>query len=165
MNFLADTPPIIYNSLVVPSLDGISLVIAAFFFYGLARPAIVKNRTQFWGVFGCVVGIILLSMLRLMLYNSPGGQVVTGILIGLVQLAAVVLSALCVGGLTARDMADEISDAVDDLRSGGTPKKTPIVPLTGERPQPREEINEETTPRYTISLPKKTDDRGPMPLD
>jgi len=77
-----------------PILDGISLLIGAFFFYSLAHPERVKNRTQFWAVFAVLILLVLFYTLRLMLYNAPGGQVFTGIFIGLLQVAGLVLTVM-----------------------------------------------------------------------
>ncbi|HEY0008545.1 MAG TPA: hypothetical protein VGB55_07470 [Tepidisphaeraceae bacterium] len=165
MNLLAQTEVHVPTQFIVfPTLDSLTFLLAAFFFYCLAKPEMVRNRTQYWGVFFGLILIVVLTTLRLMLYNSPGGQIVTGILIGLTQIAAMVLTVLYVGGMSVREMAGEMGSAVDEVRTGGMPKKTPIVPLTGDKPRAREDV-EEAPPRYTISLPKKPEDRGGIPLE
>jgi hypothetical protein len=162
---------------VIPTLDGLTAILAGFFFYCLAKPAMVKNRTQYWATFACLLLITLCYTLRLMLYNSSAGQVVTGIMIGLLQVGGMLLTVLYVGGLTTRDVADQMKDAYEDFRAGGDARKPVIVPLTGEKPKPRPE--EPTTPREEIApvappqpqprvmieLPKKPDEAGKIPLE
>ena len=164
---LADATPPPY---VVPiySLDGMTLLIGAFFLYSLARPSLVKNRSQFWAVFVCLVTIILLYVLRLMFYNSPAGQVFSGVMIGLLQAGGLVLTVMYVGGLRPNEIADALRDTADDFR-GGPPAKTPIVPLKGEQPKPRAAaVHPIVTPapvdppRVVIDLPKSPPDRIPL---
>jgi len=156
MQLLADTTPF---ATTFASFDAISALIGAFFFYCLANPHRVKNRTQFWGVFGILIAIIVLYTLRLMLYNSAAGQVFTGVMIGILQIGGMVLTALYVGGLTVGQMSGEIGDAVEDFR--GKPKVTPIVPLSGDNPPGKYDDPIEAPrynaepPRYNIELPKE----------
>lgn len=165
---LAQAPVYIREVLPFYTLDGMTLLLGAFFFYSLAHPHRVRNRTQFWAVFVVLLLIVLLYALRLMLYNSPAGQVMTGVFIGLLQAGGLVLTVLYVGGLQFGDVAEELKDAADEFRRGGEPAKPPIVPLTGEKPMPRHEpvpAAEPVSPmppRVVIDLPKKDD--GPLPL-
>ena len=155
-----------------PILDGMSLLIGAFFFYCLANPSRVKNRTQFWAVFAVLVLIVLFYTLRLMLYNSAAGQVFTGVFIGMLQVAGLVLTVMYAGGLSLRDLGDELSDAADEFRRG-EPAKPVIVPLTGAVPkpkanpmrdEPRINLVQPPPPRVSIELPK--DPAEPrIPLD
>jgi len=155
MTLLADGPAVVtFNS-----FDAISALIGVFFFYCLANPQRIKNRTQFWGVFVILLAIIVLYTLRLMLYNSAGGQVFTGVMIGILQFGGMVLTVLYVGGLTVGQMSGQIGDAVEDFR--GKPKVTPIIPLSGDHPPgkyddpieaPRYNVE---PPRYNIELPKE----------
>ncbi|MGN6628167.1 MAG: hypothetical protein ACTHLN_16225 [Tepidisphaeraceae bacterium] len=146
-----------------PILDGISLLIGAFFFYSLAHPERVKNRTQFWAVFAVLILLVLFYTLRLMLYNAPGGQVFTGIFIGLLQVAGLVLTVMYFGGLTVRELGEELTEAADEFRRGGEPAKPRIVPLTGAQPKPRDEPID-VPPRVSIDLPKSPDEPR-IPLD
>jgi hypothetical protein len=150
-----------YVQAVIPfySLDGMTLLLGAFFLYCLAHPERVRYRTQYWAAFVLLVTIILLYTLRLMLYNSPGGQVFTGVMIGLLQAGGLVLTVTYVGGLRVADVASELKDAADDFRRGGEPVKPPIVPLTGEQPKHRDEPIVPipvvpAPPRVVIELPK-----------
>lgn len=146
---------------VVPfySLDGMTILLGAFFLYCLAHPERVRYRTQYWASFVVLIAIILLYSLRLMLYNSPAGQVFTGVMIGLLQAGGLVLTVMYVGGLRVSEVASELKDAADDFRRAGEPAKPPIVPLTGEQPKPRDEPLAPipvapAPPRVVIELPK-----------
>lgn len=163
---LAETTTMIHDVVPIYSLDGMTLLIGAFFFYSLARPATIKHRSQFWAVFVCLLSIILLYALRLMLYNSPAGQVFTGVMIGLLQAGGLVLTVMYVGGLRTDDIADALRDTADDFR-GGPPAKTPIVPLKGEQPIPARTPVDRTSPsadppRVVIDLPRSPPERIPV---
>lgn len=154
-----------YVSSVLPvyTLDGMTLLLGAFFFYSLAHPHKVRNHTQFWAVFACLLLIVVLYALRLMLYNSPAGQVLTGVLIGMLQAGGLILTVLYVGGLRVSDVAEELRDAAADFRHGGEAAKKPIiVPLTGEKPVPKEDPLPPAPPRVVIDLPKPASDKEPL---
>lgn len=158
-----DAPVIIQSVLPFYSLDGMTLLLGTFFFYCLAHPERVRNRTQYWAVFGCLLLIILLYTLRLMLSDNATIQVFAGVMIGLLQAAGLVLTVLYVGGLRPSELASELRDAADEFRRGGEPAKPVIVPLTGEQPKPREEPVPPPPPRVVIELPKTgPDDRLPL---
>lgn len=157
MILLADGPAVV----TFASFDAISALIAAFFFYCLAQPHRVKNRTQFWAAFGVILLIIVFYTLRLMFYNSSEGQVFTGVMIGLLQIGGVILTVLYVGGLTIHEVAGEIGEAVDEFRGART-KKTVIVPLSGDEPKLKYD-DPIAAPRYNVELPKKSD--GGLPLE
>ena len=163
---LAQATTIIHDVVPIYSLDGMTLLIGAFFFYSLARPSLIKHRSQFWAVFVCLLAIVLLYTLRLMLYNSPAGQVFIGVMIGLLQAGGLVLTVMYVGGLRPDEIAEALRDTADDFR-GGPPAKTPIVPLKGEQPKPAARpVNQSypsaDPPRVVIDLPKTPPDRIPL---
>ena len=156
---IADVPNYVPAAVPYFFLDGMTLLLGGFFFYSLARPNTVRNRAQFWAVFVCLLAIILLYTLRLMLSDSAAGQVFTGVMIGLLQAAGLVLTVMYVGGLRASDLAEELRDAAEDFR--GQPAKTPIVPLKAEQPRPGPPVvpmpaspAAAEPPRVVIDLPK-----------
>ncbi|HEX8325734.1 MAG TPA: hypothetical protein VF595_17650 [Tepidisphaeraceae bacterium] len=166
-----------YVQTVLPffMFDGMTLLLGTFFFYCLAHPQRIRSRTPFWGVFGCLLLIVLLYTLRLMLYTSPAGQVLTGVVIGLLQAGGLVLTVLYVGGLRVGEMADELKNAAD-FRHGGETAKSAVTPSSGEPATPRGEPTAAVPrsepmsptpaaaapPRVVIDLPKKDD--GALPL-
>ncbi len=158
MNLLAEAVTYVVP---VQTFDGITLILAVFFFYCLAKPEMVKNRTQFWGVFFALCAITLFYTLRLMLYNSPAGQVFCGIMIGLLQLGGLVLTVLYVGGLSSVELREQLGEAAANFRRGD--EKPIMVPLKREQPKPRDdEEDEDRPPRIVIDLPRKTDEKIPL---
>jgi hypothetical protein len=158
---LAQVPEYVLTPVPFYSLDGMTLLIGAFFLYSLARPERVNSRTHYWAAFACLLLIVLLYTLRLMLYNTPAAQVVLGVFIGLCQAAGLVLTVMYVGGLRPGEIAGELRDAADDIRRGGEPAKPRIVPITGEKPRPKDD--DAPPPRVVIDLPKRgPDDRIPL---
>jgi len=152
-------------------VDGITLIIGAFFFYSLARPETIKNRTQFMGVFGILIAIVGCYTLHLMLYNSSAGKLFVGILIGLLQLAGLVLSVMYVGGLSAREVGREVISAAKSVRNNEP--MNDVVPAAQAHAENRAENHAEKPvekpvqrepaaydepalkPRIVIELPKR----------
>ncbi|MGC4032268.1 MAG: hypothetical protein QM754_11160 [Tepidisphaeraceae bacterium] len=164
---LAEAPTYVQDVVPIYSLDGMTLLIGGFWFWCLARPQRIKNQTQFWAVFFCLLLIVLMYTLRLMFYNSPLGQVFCGVMIGLLQLAGLVVTVMYYGGLKATDVASELREAADDLRNSGEPEKQVIVPITPATPHVPPAVKvppAEEPPRVVIDLPKKppTDERLPL---
>jgi hypothetical protein len=56
------------------------------------------------------------------------------VLIGLLQVLALLLLVLCVGGLTLRELGNEMGKAYEVIRRGETEKEV-IIPI-GDRPAP-----------------------------
>ncbi|MBC7783568.1 MAG: hypothetical protein H7144_06990 [Burkholderiales bacterium] len=155
-------------------LDGLTTVIAAFFLYCLARQDMIKNKTYYYFTFACLLGIVLFSTLYYFL-NDVYGRGFCAIVLGVLHVAALLLTMGYVGGVTLRGMAGEMKDAVDDFRAGGDAKKSVIVPLTGQQPAPRtdrvdrpdrtDSSGEAERPRIVIDLPKRDDDKPQIPLE
>jgi hypothetical protein len=131
-------PPVLAQQAVpVPVMEGVTTAIVAFIFACVIFPHLVKNKTQFYGAFSCVIVVILLHSLNTMI-GRVGFQVFAGAVTGLLQAAAIVLLFLSAGGLTLRELGGELSRAYEVIRRGEN-EKTVIVPLTGEMPKPRGE--------------------------
>jgi hypothetical protein len=162
---LAQIPPVV-TPIVIPTLDGLTVVMAAFWFYCLARPERVLKKQQFWLVFYVLLLLVVFYTLRLMLYTSAAGQIIVGIAVGLLHIVGLVLTVMYVGGLGGRDIADELSDAAHAFQHGGEPRKPKIVPITGQMPR-QKESDDAPPPRIVIDLPKTPgDDKGSsLPLE
>lgn len=119
----------------VPVLEGVTTAIVAFIFACVVWPHLVKNKTQFYGAFACVLFIIFLHSLNMMI-GAVGFQVFAGALTGILQVCAIVLLFLAAGGITLRELGAEMGRAYEVIRRGEN-EKTVIVPLTGEMPKPR----------------------------
>ena len=119
----------------VPVLEGVTTAIVAFIFACVIFPHLVKNKTQFYGAFACVLFIIFLHSLNMMI-GAVGFQVFAGALTGILQVCAIVLLFLAAGGITLRELGAEMGRAYEVIRRGEN-EKTVIVPLSGEVPKPR----------------------------
>jgi hypothetical protein len=121
----------------VPVMEGVTTALVAFIFACVIFPHLVKNKTQFYGAFVAVIVIILLHSLNTMI-GSVGFQVFAGALTGILQACAMVLLFLAAGGITLKQLGQEMSRAYEVIRRGED-EKTVIVPLTGEMPRPRKQ--------------------------
>ena len=162
-------------------MEGVTTAIVAFLFVCLVYPKMVKNRPQYYGAIAAVVLIILLDSLARVFDAGHGvynGTVIVEhgafwkfahALIGLLQIAGILLLILCVGGLSVAELAGEFGSAIEVMRRGDT-QKTVIVPLTGEKPKPRQQQAEPTRERIdlTSNPPRKParaeDDEDDMSL-
>ena len=54
-----------------------------------------------------------------------------GVGVGVLQLIGLLMLVLCVGGLTAKELAGEMANAYEVMRRGETTKET-IIPIGGE---------------------------------
>lgn len=118
----------LHGTAVVSTLDGVTTVLATFVFVCLIFPSLVKNRAQYYAALVMVVLIILLHALTLIL-NKVGAFIVpAGVFTGLLQVGALVLLVLSVGGLTARQLAGDMARAYEVMRRGETSKEV-IIPI------------------------------------
>jgi hypothetical protein len=160
--------PIVYN---IATTDGVTIAIVAFLFACFVFPRTIKNRTQFYAAFFATVGIILLATLRLALYRvSPAAHVVMGVMIGLLQVATMILLFLSSGGMTLGRLTEEMKDSYEVIRRGEEEKEV-IVPIRGDMGAGRAEAESERNV-YVIDTPpapptqQRTPDRsGPVPLE
>jgi len=168
--FLADTNPTTSVNAVVTTLDGVTTVLTAFIFVCLVLPSLVRHRPQFYAALACVAGIILLHTLMLMFDTISFVLNFGGVLTGLLQLLALLLLVLCVGGLTVKELAGDMARAYEVIRRGETEKEI-IIPLPGEQAVPRGSKGEDAPRKvYKINNPNpviddddETEDKG-IPL-
>jgi hypothetical protein len=124
------TPPILHGTAVVSTLDGVTTVLVAFLFVCLIFPSIVKNRPQYYAALAAMILVLLLHTLTLMLRKSEGFIVPAGVFTGILQIVALILLVLSVGGLTARQLAGDMARAYEVMRRGETQKEV-IIPIGG----------------------------------
>lgn len=174
-------------------MEGVTTAILLFIFACVLVPSVVKNRPQFYAAFISLLLILLLGALRLMLYNVSGFQVASGVIIGLLQLVAIVMLFLSAGGLTFREFTGDMGRAFEVIRRGEEEKEV-IIPMSGQMPKrppaasggggPRVERGGEEEEHHveTIDMPlgagwptkpgsapppdaEKQDDKGSIPLE
>jgi hypothetical protein len=146
MNILGQAPPV--NNVIVPTNEGVTAAIVAFLFVCLIFPSLVKNRQQYYAALGSILVVIFLHAIGSMI-KSAGFSVFEGFVTALLQIGSIVLLFLAVGGLTARELAD---DMIEVVRRGDEGKEV-IIPLpphlqaqkearaAGQEDAPRERIN------------------------
>ncbi len=130
----SNTPQLLHGTVVASTLDGVTTVLVAFIFVCLIFPSLVKHRPQFFAAVAGIIGILLLHTLALMGRGSDDFVVLVSVLIGLLQIVAFIMLVLCVGGLTARQLAQDMSKAYEVMRRGETVKEV-IIPI-GEQARP-----------------------------
>jgi hypothetical protein len=116
-------------------MEGVTTAIVGFIFVCMALPRLVKNRAQFYAAFAAAVLIILLNTLGLVFTgDKPGAMMhLAAVATGFLQIAAMILLMLAVGGLSAKELAGELSGAYEVIRRGGEEKEI-IIPIEGQMP-------------------------------
>lgn len=122
-------PEHVTNINVVPVNDGVTTCLLAFLFVCLVIPSLVRNKTQYYAAMGFVVAIIFLHAVGLMI-KTAGFQVFAGAATGLLQVGAILLVVLSVGGLRLRELAGDLKEAYEVIRRGETEKEV-IIPTRG----------------------------------
>src|SRR5256885_15601595 len=107
----------IVKTVVTTPLEGVTTAVVLFLFACLAMPQLIKNRTQYYVALWCVLGIILMNTLGMMISNA-GFVVFGGVVIGVLQILAVLMLVLCAGGMTIRSIAGEMKGAYEVIRRG-----------------------------------------------
>jgi hypothetical protein len=133
------------------TLDGVTTACVLFLFTCLVIPNFIKNRTQYYAAFGCIIGIILMNTLALMV-GSDRFRAFAGVIIGFLQLVSVMTLVLCAGGMNIKTLAGEMRGAYEVIRRGEEEKQV-IVPLSGEMPKARSRASDEAPPRINIETP------------
>ena len=130
------------------TLDGVTTACLLFLFTCLVIPDFIKNRTQYYAAFGCILGIILMNTISLMI-GSARFNVFAGVVVGFLQFLAVLTLVLCAGGMNVKTLAGEMGHAYEVIRRGEEEKQV-IVPLTGQVPKPKAEATDEPPPRIDL---------------
>jgi len=162
---------------LIPSLEGVTVAIVAFLLVCLALPHLIKNKTHWYVAFFSVLCIILLQTATMM-FAQTGVVVVFGALTGFLQVIALIMLVLAVGGLSPRELGADMLKTIEVIRRGEE-KKQVIVPLTREQPAERvrtSDIGDDARTIFKIdesdddvSIPRKPstppdEPKGPIPL-
>jgi hypothetical protein len=113
-------------------MEGVTAAIVAFLLTCVVFPTLVKNKPQYYAAFGSILLVIFLSGLEVVI-ATPAFHALATFLICLLQIGALILLVLCCGGLTWKELTDEVGEAIEVIRRGETEKEV-IVPLRGEQP-------------------------------
>ena len=139
--------------IIVPTMDGVTTAIVAFLFLCLAMPAFVKNKTQYYAALFCVVLIIFLHALAVVL-NGTGFVMFAAFFTGILQITAIVMLVLCVGGMTTAELRGDLANAYEVIRRGEE-KKEVIIPLHGQKPRAsaKDDSGGDAPPVVTLDAP------------
>jgi hypothetical protein len=142
-------------------MHGVTTALVGFLLVCVIFPNLVKQKALYYASFAAVCLIIALDALGLAISGatSPiaGFRVFAYVAGGFLQVAAVLLLFLACGGITWRQLAGDMKDAVEVIRRGGEEKEI-IVPLSGDlariKAERRAERDEPAEPqRYVINDP------------
>jgi hypothetical protein len=153
-----DSDAINHITAVVSTLDGVTTVLTGFILVCLIYPHFIKNRTQYYVALASVVGVILLHTLTLMLASSAGFVVLAGAFTGFLQILALLMLVLSVGGLSAKQLAGDMARAYEVIRRGETEKET-IIPI-GDQAGRRDRATEDPHKVYHVDTEESEDDKG-----
>jgi hypothetical protein len=110
-------------------MEGVTTVLVGYVLLCVALPHLVKNKTQYYIALFGVVAILLLDSLSN--FGAEGFQHFVKALDGLIQIVSLIALVLACGGLSPRQLAGEMGDALEVIRRGGEEKET-IIPLGPE---------------------------------
>jgi hypothetical protein len=113
-------------------MEGVTTAIVAFLFVCIVFPTIVKNKPQYYSAFGAILLVILISGLEGVIATGAFRALAT-FMICLLQIGAMLLLVLSAGGLSWKQLAGEVTEAIEVIRRGET-KKEVIIPLRGDAP-------------------------------
>jgi predicted ABC-type exoprotein transport system permease subunit len=111
-------------------MDGVTTAIVSFLFVCIVFPMIVKSKPQYYAAFGVILVVVLLQGLSAII-QRPAFQNFAICATCFLQVLAMVLLILSAGGLTVRELAGDITRAIEVMRRGETKKET-IIPLSGQ---------------------------------
>jgi hypothetical protein len=141
-------------------MEGVTTAIVAFILACLIFPKVVKNKPQYYGAVGLVLGVILFDALARII-NATGFTKFAYLLTALMQIGAVFLLILSAGGLSMRDLAGDLADTVEVIRRGG--EKEILIPRRGETPRPRPERDDDEDRPPRIDLDAELKGSHPSP--
>ena len=121
-------------------MHGVTTALVGFLLVCVVFPNLVKNRPQYYAAFAAVCLIVILDALGLAISGTAlaGFRVFAYVICAFLQVAALVLMFLACGGLTFRELADDMKGALEVIRRGGDEKEI-IIPLSPEMQRLKEQ--------------------------
>jgi hypothetical protein len=165
-------------------MHGVTTALVGFLLVCVIFPNLVKQKALYYASLGAVCLIILFDALGLMVSGPESVltkfRVFAYVVCAFLQVAAILMLFMACGGITWRELKDDMKDAVEVIRRGGEEKEI-IIPLTGEmarvKAQRAAERDEPQSQRYVINDPSppaagstppaqpKPDQTGNIPLE
>ena len=139
---------------ILGGMHGVTTALVAFLLACVIWPHLVKNRPQYYAAFGMVCGIILFDALAAMI-PQVSFDAFAYVMCALLQIGGILMFFMSAGGISARELAADMSRAYEVIRRGEEEKEV-IIPRTGEVPRPRssyDEENEEAQRRIELNSP------------
>ncbi len=109
------------------AMEGITTALVVYAFVCIARPELIRNRSQFYAAFGVTIIMMITYGVLTMLGLSTIAVGITSLL----QVGAVILMFLSTGGMKFTDLGDEMKGAYEVIRRGEEEKETIIPPGKG----------------------------------
>jgi hypothetical protein len=121
-------------------MEGVTTTITGFIFVCVIWPGIVKSKPQFYSSIGLLMLIVLFDGIGHMGGDEKSALFqVMYLFAALLQMLTILILVMCVGGLSPRELASEVSDTIDAIRHGGKQKSVPPPPpLKDTRQVPKE---------------------------
>ncbi len=148
-------------------MNDVVTVLVAFVFVCIIFPRLVRDRTYFYLALSGIVLVLLIDCLVGVVAGATGLVRFLMVIRGLSVLGSFVLLVVSAGGMSIGELIGEFGGAMEALRNPESHKPT-IVPVTGEKPRPRETEEPERKP-YVINDPvasaPKSDPDEKIPLE
>lgn len=112
-------------------MQGVTAALVLFLFACVVFPNLIRNKAQYYAGLAAVCLVILLDALGAMVNPPHVLRAVTYVLAALCQIAAILLLFLAAGGITWRELADDMKDAYEVIRRGQEEKEI-IIPIGGD---------------------------------
>jgi hypothetical protein len=138
-------------------MHGVTTAIVAFQLLCIALPALVKRKSQFYVTLGLVFAIILLDALAHMI-PSPTFGVLVYALVGFLQCASLFVLTMSVGGMTVRQLIEELAGAYEAF-THGEPKEV-IVPISGNMQPKRPVVYKDVAEAVAAAKDADEDEEG-----
>src|SRR5947209_4902106 len=97
------------------AMEGVTTAAVVFIFVCIAFPRMIRRRTQYYGAVAAVLLILLLGCLDRFI-NHEGFHRFFGVMMYLLDFAAVLLLIMCCGGLSPKELFGQMGDAFQELR-------------------------------------------------
>src|SRR5437870_727805 len=104
-------------------MQGVTAALTGFIFVCVIFPHLIKHSAQFYAPVALVLLIIIFAPLSDVAFFR--------VLLGLLQAVAIIVFILAAGGLSARELAGEFTNAYQVIRRGED--KPIIVPIAGQQ--------------------------------
>lgn len=114
-------------------MHGVTTALVLFLFVCVVFPNLVKNRTQYYAALVAVCGVIFLDAIGMAVSSGVSTakfSVFAYVMGALLQISAIVLLFLAAGGITWRQLANDMLDAYDAMKRGDKRPRSLVIPIS-----------------------------------